>query len=139
MISIKLKILIEGDNELTKYNGKTIIFKDSYLLLPVPLRKLALTYKCSENKGIFPYKLTDILYKGVFPAYKYWTGITLEQHLDLSKQFAGGLCHTWSFKDEAIKYCQLDCLILHQILTQFNELIFNKFKVNILWYNYYKL
>ena len=39
--------------------------------------------------------------------------------------------NTWSFKDEAIKYCKLDCLSLHQILIKFNELIFSNFKVNI--------
>src|SRR5580698_8737309 len=51
LITIKLKITIEGD-----HTGKTIIFKDSFLLLPVSLRKLALTYNCTEIKGIFPFK-----------------------------------------------------------------------------------
>jgi hypothetical protein len=37
----------------------------------------------------------------------------------------------WNFQVEAIKYCKLDCLTLHQILTKFNELIFNEFKINI--------
>ena len=37
----------------------------------------------------------------------------------------------WVFKDEAIKYCKLDCQCLHEILTKFNELIFKNFKVNI--------
>jgi len=37
----------------------------------------------------------------------------------------------WSFHNEAIKYCKLDCETLHQILVVFNELFFNKFQVNI--------
>jgi len=49
--------------------GKTLIFKDSLLLLPVSLRKLALTFNCTEVKGIFPFKLNDIFYSGVFPSF----------------------------------------------------------------------
>lgn len=37
----------------------------------------------------------------------------------------------WSFKLEAIKYCELDCESLHQILCTYNQTIFNKFKINI--------
>ena len=37
----------------------------------------------------------------------------------------------WSFKQESTKYCKLDCLSLHQVLTKFSELIFNEFKVDI--------
>jgi len=37
----------------------------------------------------------------------------------------------WNFQLEAIKYCKLDCKTLHDILTKFNELIFNEFKVNV--------
>lgn len=132
IISIKLTILIEGDsesyNELSKYNGKTIIFKDSFLLLPISLRKLALTYKCTQIKGIFPYKLYDIFYSGTFPKFEYFTDINIIDYTNLSQTFNNKI---WNFKQESIKYCKLDCLILHEILTQFNQLIFNEFKVNI--------
>ena len=37
----------------------------------------------------------------------------------------------WSFQQEAIKYCKLDCKILHEILVKFNKLIFNEFNINI--------
>lgn len=37
----------------------------------------------------------------------------------------------WSFKAEATKYCELDCQCLHEIITKFNELIFNEFSLNI--------
>lgn len=36
----------------------------------------------------------------------------------------------WSFKTEAIKYCKSDCQSLHEVLTKFNELIFNEFSIN---------
>ena len=118
LISIKLKLS----------NGKTIIFKDSYLLLPSSLRKLCQAFKVILPKGHFPFLLQDILYKGLFPVYGYWTGISLEQYLSLSKEFIG---LTWSFKDEAIKYCNLDCKCLHEILTIFNKLFFTHFSLNV--------
>jgi hypothetical protein len=96
LISVKLTILIEGDNELTKSNGKSIIFKDSYLLLPVSLRELALTYNCTENKGIFPFKLTDIFYSGVFPRFEYFTDINISEYLNMSNSFNNKI---WNFKD----------------------------------------
>jgi len=37
----------------------------------------------------------------------------------------------WNFKTEAIKYCELDCISLFQILSKFNQLIFNQFNINI--------
>lgn len=92
------------------------------------LRKLAQTYNCSEAKGIFPFKLNDIYYSGSFPRFDYFININLETYLINSQMFNNQI---WNFKDEAIKYCKLDCLILYQILIQFNELIFNEFKVNI--------
>jgi hypothetical protein len=123
LITIKLKITIEGD-----HTGKTIIFKDSFLLLPVSLRKLALIYNCTEIKGIFPFLLSNILYSGTFPRFEYFTDVNIDTYLINSQEYSNKI---WNFKEEAIKYCKLDCLILHEILIKFNELIFNEFKVNV--------
>ena len=30
-----------------------------------------------------------------------------------------------------IDYCQNDCIILHEILTEFKNLVFNKWKINM--------
>jgi len=32
---------------------------------------------------------------------------------------------------ETIKYCEIDCVSLYQIITKFNELVFEKFKIDI--------
>src|SRR6201992_1337145 len=122
IISIKLRLGIEG------HINKTILFKDSYLLLPVSLRNLCNAFNILIPKAHFPFLLNDIFYKGIFPAFNYWTGVSLDEHLSLSKQFLGKV---WSFQEEAIKYCKLDCKCLHEILTQFNELIFTNFSVSI--------
>jgi hypothetical protein len=122
LITIKLILNIDG------YYGKTIIFKDSLFLLPISLRKLALIFKTTQVKGVFPYKLYNIFYNGIFPKFEYFTDLTLSNYISLYLEFKN---KNWNFKDQAIKYCKLDCLILFEILTQFNELIFNEFKVNI--------
>ena len=122
LMSIKIKLNIEG------YKGKTIVFKDSYLLLPQSLRKLCEAFGIIKPKGFFPFLLTNILYKGVFPKLEYWTGITVNEYELLHKQYSG---LNWSFKEEALKYCKLDCQCLHEILIKFNELIFKYFKINI--------
>ena len=79
-------------------------------------------------KGIFPFKLNDINYNGPFPRFEYFNNLTIEEYLLLKNQWINSI---WNFKDEALKYCKLDCLILHQILTQFNELVFKEFTINI--------
>ena len=48
-------------------------------------------------------------------------------HLNLKNQFSNKI---WNFKDEAIKYCELDCVSLHQIISKFSVLIFNEFRVD---------
>jgi hypothetical protein len=122
LMSIKVKLNIEG------YNGKTIIFKDSYLLLPMSLRKLCSAFDVSVNKSFFPFILTDIFYKGLLPKFEFWIGISLREYLSIKYEYTA---KTWNFKDEAIKYCKLDCKCLFEVLVNFNKLIFKHFKVNI--------
>jgi hypothetical protein len=126
LMSIKIRLnnkFANGD-----YLGKTIVFKDSYLLLPLSLRKLCLAFGITIGKGHFPFKLNDIFYTGLLPKFALWTGVSSNEYETLISKFTGKV---WSFKGEAIKYCKLDCKCLHDILTQFNELIFNEFQINI--------
>jgi len=122
IFSIELKLNIDG------FKDKTIIFKDSYLLLPLSLRSLCSAFNVSLPKGYFPFKLTNIFYKGLLPLIEYWTDISKNEYDKLLFEYPGA---KWSFKDEAIKYCKLDCQCLFDVLVKFNELIFNEFKVNI--------
>ena len=122
LMSIKVKVNIEG------CHGKTIVFKDSYLLLPLSLRKLCKAFEVPLPKGYFPFKLTNIFYTGILPKFIHWSGISLDIYESLVKEYKHKM---WSFQHEAVKYCKLDCLTLHQILIKFNELIFNEFNINI--------
>ena len=115
-----IKLIIPG--------GRTVIFKDSYLLLPLSLRKLCMAFNVTTSKGHFPFNLTNVFYTGVFPKLEHWTGLTSNEYLNLKNEFKSKF---WSFRDEAIKYCQLDCQSLHEVIVKFNELIFKEFKVNI--------
>ena len=98
-------------------------------MLPLLLRFLCKAFNIQIGKGYFPFYLNDIFYKGIFPSIKYWTNISLNEYKLLKLEFIG---KTWSFKDESIKYCQLDCKSLHQVLVKFNNLIFNEFSINML-------
>lgn len=57
LISIKLKLNIIG------YKSKTIIFKDSFLLLPLSLRNLCSAFNVTTPKGYFPFKLKKSIFK----------------------------------------------------------------------------
>lgn len=113
----------------TSHNSPyTIIFKDSYLLLPASLRSLGKSFGINAQKGIFPYKFGDINFTGPVPDITYFTHLSLIDYEIYKQSYNGNI---WSFKKEALKYCELDCISLFQILAKFNRLIFDKFSLNI--------
>jgi len=58
LISIKLTI---------KEDNKTIIFKDSFLLLPHSLRNLCKAFNIDVPKGYFPFNLNEIRFILITP------------------------------------------------------------------------
>ena len=107
----------------------TITFKDSLLMLPQSLRSLAKSFNV-EEKSYFPFKFVNnpnisLDYVGNIPSIDQWNDITQEQFDSLKQE-------NWSLREESIKYCVQDCITLHQILVKFNELIFDKWSVNII-------
>jgi DNA polymerase type B, organellar and viral len=130
IISITLRILEEYINEKGKTSNKiirSISFNDSLLLLPMSLRKLCKSFSIPLAKGFFPVLFNDIHYVGPIPHYSYWTDITYDEWQEFAQQYGD----RWSFKEEAIKYCILDCYSLFQVLIKFNELVFGEFKINV--------
>ena len=77
--------------------------------------------------GIFPFGLNNLNYNGIYPDFKYFNNISQEEY----NSYARNYNKTWDFKTEAIKYCELDCKSLFQVLIKFNKLIYKKFKLNI--------
>lgn len=111
-------------------NKKRIIhFKDSYLLLPMNLRSLTKAFNVSSIKSYFPFHLTDINYVGQFPDFEYWTDVSLADYDSLRNNH--GRSKEWSFREESIKYCILDCKSLFEVLVECNKLVFSQFSLNI--------
>lgn len=129
VMTIKLKLNLVG------YSNKTIIFKDSYLLLPLSLRKLCEAFSVTMSKGYFPFCLSNIFYKGVLPKLELWKSIPNNEYTKLIAEFTSKI---WDFQAESIKYCKLDCVALYEILIIFNKLIFTEFKLNIPFTNHIK-
>jgi len=108
-----------------------VTFMDSLLILPSSLKKLCNSFSVETIKSIFPFKLYDINYQGIVPDYNLFDKISLIEYDSYKEQFKD---KNWIFKDEAIKYCEIDCISLYQILNKFNQLIFNHFKINMIKY-----
>lgn len=116
-----------SDKDL-KNKNRTLIFKDSYLTLPASLRNLCTAFDITTSKGYFPFNLNDIYYLGAFPNYEYFTDITKMEYNTLKQSHGKRM---WSFNQESIKYCEIDCVSLHQVMTKFNELFYDKYKINV--------
>nr|YP_010130189.1 hypothetical protein KQ422_mgp109 [Clavaria fumosa]QPZ51091.1 hypothetical protein [Clavaria fumosa] len=109
-----------------------LYFRDSYLILPSSLRKLSLSFS-TESKGIFPYNFINnsnisLLYEGIVPKIDYFDNIGENEYNTYCKLFKN---NNWNLKKESIKYCENDCIVLYNIIKNFNLKIFNLFKINI--------
>lgn len=104
-------------------------FMDSYLILPSSLKDLCESFGLNkeDSKSIFPLSLNNVNYQGIVPEFKYFKDISLDKYTKYKEFYKN---KTWSFKEESIKYCTLDCIALHKILSKFNQLIYKKFKLN---------
>ena len=115
------------------YKNYVFHFKDSFQLLPESLRKLGISFSVETQKSIFPYEFVnnnnmDLNYEGVVPAFNLFTDITVDEYNKYCEAF---LNNNWSLRVETIKYCEIDCETLYQVLTEFNGLIFSNFNANI--------
>jgi hypothetical protein len=123
--------LIWNINSNNKYY---INFKDSYLMLPESLRKLAHSFNV-EEKGYFPFRflndpLNPLIYEGEIPDYKYYidSNLTIDEYNTIKKSYVN---KRWNLRKECVKYCEQDCTTLHQVISKFNSEIFNKYSINI--------
>nr|YP_009652969.1 DNA polymerase [Taiwanofungus camphoratus]QCG70007.1 DNA polymerase [Taiwanofungus camphoratus] len=121
-----IKLLIREQNIISiiinRNNNISITIKDSYLILPSSLSKLSKQFVIDNPKLIepvftgdsnSPYFMSDLSH--------YNKEIIKIDDLDL-------------WKEQIQKYCEVDCISLHQVLIKFRELIINKFNIDILKY-----
>nr|YP_010697864.1 DNA polymerase [Phellinidium ferrugineofuscum]WCF76825.1 DNA polymerase [Phellinidium ferrugineofuscum] len=113
----------------------TLNIRDSFLLLPSSLDKLAKQFNVELFKGIFPYSFVNrgnLDYKGDIPSYDYFD--TKKVSLDQYNAYCNREYYTynnWDLRRETILYCELDCETLYKVIEGFAQQIFNEFKVNI--------
>ena len=108
---------------------RSITLLDSSLFLPNSLRKLALDFGCSVDKGYFPYTFVNkfnLFYKGVTPNVEYFTGLS---EIEYSKLFPVG--HNFDLRGECLKYLNKDLITLLEIMIKFAQIIYDHFGINI--------
>lgn len=106
-------------------------FKDSILLLNSSLAKLSKTFNTNHTKDCFPHKFVtsnNLNYVGEVPAFDFFSDLTVDEYNLYKSRFEN---NNWSLKIEAIKYCELDCKALYEVLSNFSNSFFKKFRINI--------
>lgn len=140
MDGVKADIMLREDKfiqiKITK--GKcSFNIKDSLLLLPGSLMNLSKSFKIETPKEIFPRRLfesetfTANYISNQVPDYnKYFnkSEVSLEDYNNYCSQFVN---KSWSLKTETLKYVDIDCIALHQILIKYGNMIFNKWSIDI--------
>jgi DNA polymerase type B, organellar and viral len=137
---VKSDIMLREDKFIQikiTYGKFSFNIKDSLLILPGSLNNLSKSFKIETPKEIFPRKLFEReTFKADFvsnlvPNYdKYFnkSEVTLEDYNNYCKQFIN---KPWSLKDETLKYVDIDCIALHQILIKFGNIIFDRWGIDI--------
>ena len=94
-------------------------------------RRLATNFNIEQGKGIFPYKFADesyaLDYVGEVPNISYFENITIEDYNKYCLTFN----NNWSFKEQLLKYCELDCIVLHKVLNKFTYFMMDTFDIDI--------
>ena len=113
-----------------------IHFRDSLLILPFPLDLLTKAFNV-EKKRIFPFSFVNqknvpLDYVGPIPAYNFFDKekLSYQEYLDYSKNYN----NDWSLKKECIRYCEQDCISLHQVILKFSKEIWKKERVDVIKY-----
>ena len=114
-----------------KKNKRSLIFKDSFLLLPLSLRELCKAFDVLNPKTHFPFLLSDTSYIGNIPDFELWKDIKKDEFDIIAKDYLPLGNELWSFREESLKYCKIDCKSLFDVLEKFNSLVFNEFKLNV--------
>ena len=118
-----------------------LYFYDSMLILPNSLESLSVSFNIETPKIRYPLKFLNkdsfsLNYVGAVPEYKYFykaftKDFTMEDYKNYCNTFKS---NKWNLKKELIKYCEIDTIALHQVITKFRMKIYNLFEVDITKY-----
>lgn len=121
-----------------RFGDFDIIFKDSYHLISMPLKKFGKTFALKSEKEIMPYAL----YNETAVAERF---MDIDAALDFVKQedkeqFLANI-DRWNLHDDSgkkydileysRKYCEIDCIVLKQGYNTFREWILTDFQMDI--------
>ena len=107
---------------ITNDKGVSLTFRDSFLILPFSLKTLAETFK--TNKKLIEPVLLDVNLKDEHKKYAQNDYSHYSKDILLVKDFE-------KWKKLVIKYCENDCVTLHQILMENRNLVYNRWSLNI--------
>jgi hypothetical protein len=126
--------------------GCSITIYDSLQLIPLSLDRAAKAFQVPVSKGLFPLKLLndaniDWDYKGGLPEIKFFYHPDprdkdfeefVHRHAELSKTYGkNGEIKKWILKDELVKYCEGDVLVLRAVVLAFSKHIFDRYLIDI--------
>lgn len=108
-----------------------VTFYDSFLLLPESLKRLAKSFGCETQKGIFPHSfihsIAHLEYIGPKPDISHFTDIKEDDYNNIPIE-------NYNLKSECLKYLESDCKALYQVLEKFQIRSETTLKINPLKY-----
>jgi hypothetical protein len=114
-------------------NSVKFIFRDSYLIIPDSLKKLAINFNVETQKTIFPYRYLNystlnLNYIGEAPHFNHFYEITMGEYNTYISKITD---NNWDLKAELTKYCINDCIALWQVMYIYTVEYFNEFNINL--------
>src|SRR5690606_33710475 len=86
------------------------------------------------KKDIFPHSFVNennLNYIGEVPLHHHFPNeLSYDEYSQYNNQFNGN----WNLRNEAINYCQIDCVSLFQVINKYNDLIWELFKISAIKY-----
>jgi hypothetical protein len=128
-----LKITLKFATNINSSRKTTLTFYDSMLILPLSLKDLGKGFKIETQKTNFPFNFMnnsklDFNYKGPVPKEEdFLNTITSSEYQKYCEKYSN---IDWIFKDELIKYCEQDTIVLYKILEKFHNEIYSMFKID---------
>jgi DNA polymerase type B, organellar and viral len=110
---------------------KIIVFKDSYKIQPLSIRKLIKANDITTKKLYFPYffmRTDNINYEGILPDKLFFDNIPELEYKKIADEFKD---KKWNLKDELLKYMKNDIVSLYQIIDIFSQEMYELENLNI--------
>ena len=111
-----------------KVNNVTIYLQDSYLMLPLSLRKLCSSFNVKTQKSYFPYRFVtanNLNYIGLTPDLKFYDDLPADLNYSYNS------VPNWNLKVESINYLTNDLKSLYEVIEVFSYKIFGEYVLDI--------